>query len=270
MVGLYDSAANFDRNAVSIPVTGIIAFHPVVSKENVIADEEMGSKTLTLSSGWRPLGLMKSDGGVEEGRDDEDATEFFQEGEKIAGASTRTIKVGLAENGMNVQRFLEGKDPDTNGVVYVDDSLPDAKFLVFSATRFKNGTEERRTGVGRIKAIEVDQETRGEVRAKSVTIEWVPSDLFKGKPYKRWTGVPGGVVIKLDKMTASVKENETVQLIATVEPDGQEIAWKSSDPLTATVEGGLVTGVKTGGPITITASAGGSSATCAVTVTSAD
>lgn len=269
MASLYESSENFDLNSVSVPVTGIIAFHPVVSQTNVIPDADMGSKTLTLPSGYRRLGLIKADGGLEEGRDDEDATEFFQEGEKLPGASTRTVKTSLAEDNANVQRLIEGKDPDSNGVIYVDAELPEAKFLLFSATKFKNGTEERRNGVARIQAIEVDQEERGAVKAKSVTFEWVPNELFNGKPFKKWHGVPGGVTITLDKTTASMKVNDTLQLTATVDPSGQSVSWTSSDAATAKVENGLVTALKTGGPVTITAEAGGKTATCAVTVTTA-
>lgn len=268
MAGLYDSTENFNLNAVSVPVTGIAAFNPIVTSAGVVPDQDMGSKTLDLGAlKYRRLGLYKQDGGVEEGRDDEDSLEFFQEGEKLSGASKRTIKIGLAEDNPNVDRLTEGKTPDSNGVIYVDASLPDAKFLLFIATKYKNGTERRRNGVARIIAIEVDQEERGSVRAKSVTFEWVPDPLFKDSPYKQWVGVPGGVTIELDKQTASVKVNETLQLNATVSPSSQSVTWKSADPLTAKVEGGLVTGLKQGGPIAITAEAGGKSSVCQVTVT---
>lgn len=270
MAGLYDSSENFDLNSVSVPVTGIAAFNPTITSAGVVPDTDMGSKTLDLGKlHYLRLGLYKQDGGVEEGRNDEDPMEFFQEGEKLAGASQRTIKIGLAEDNANVDRLTEGKTPDSNGVIYVDASLPDAKFLLFVATKYKNGTERRRNGVARISAIEVDQEERGSVRAKSVTFEWVPDPLFNDSPYKQWVGVPGGVTIDISQKTASVKVNETLQLNATVSPSSQRVTWKSADPLTAKVEGGLVTGVKAGGPIAITAEAGGKSATCQVTVTGA-
>ena len=269
MSGLYDSTTNFDLNSVGVPVTGIAAFCLAVTAENVIKDTDLGGPSLALPAGYLRLGLYKEDGGVEEGRDDEDATSFFQEGEKLAGASTQTVSVGLAEDNVNVNRLIDGKEPDENGVVYVDSSLPDAKFILFIATRYKNGFELRRNGVARIQSVEVDQEERGSVKAKKVTFEWVPDALFNNAPYKKWLGVPGGITVQLDQQPASVAVSKTIVLHATVTPsNGQTIVWTSSDPLTAKVENGTVTGVKAGGPVTITASVGKQKATCKVTVQS--
>lgn len=54
--------------------------------------------------------------------------------------------------------------------------------------------------------------------------------------------------INLDKYDLSLVPNETVQLTATVEPAGAicEIVWASSDPTVASVNNGLVTGLKQG------------------------
>ena len=68
MAGLYDSTENFNLNAVSVPVTGIAAFNPIVTSAGVVPDQDMGSKTLDLGAlKYRRLGLYKQDGGVEEG-----------------------------------------------------------------------------------------------------------------------------------------------------------------------------------------------------------
>ena len=185
-----DIAGN-DLSAVGVPITGFAAVCWEVAEANVIADTEMGKATVTLAAEkWHYLGLFKDDGGAETGSDSEDATEFFQQGYKLAGLSTRTIKLGLAEDNPVVQRLLDGKEPNANGVVYVEASDPSEPFLLFSATQFKNGFVERRHGVARISEIEVDQEERGSVRAKSVTFEWVPSPLFQNLPYKKWFGKP--------------------------------------------------------------------------------
>lgn len=72
--------------------------------------------------------------------------------------------------------------------------------------------------------------------------------------------------------TASVEVGDTVQLNATLTPNGATgtITWTSSADTTATVdETGLVTGVEAG-TATITASCGGYSDTCVVTVTDTD
>lgn len=72
--------------------------------------------------------------------------------------------------------------------------------------------------------------------------------------------------------TASVEVGDTVQLNAALTPNGATgtITWTSSADTTATVdETGLVTGVEAG-TATITASCGGYSDTCVVTVTDTD
>ncbi len=75
--------------------------------------------------------------------------------------------------------------------------------------------------------------------------------------------------INITEETAEVEEGETVTLNATVEPTGTAITWTSSDDTVATVQNGVVTGVKAG-TATITATiAGGKTDTCQVTVTAA-
>ena len=117
------TADDYDLNEVGIPITGMAAFAPLAAG-NVIADEDMGKPDITFPAAYRRLGLYKEDGGAEEGRDDKDATEFFQQGYKFPGESTQTVKIGLAEDNPNVNALIDGKEPDANGVVYVDSSLP--------------------------------------------------------------------------------------------------------------------------------------------------
>ena len=66
--------------------------------------------------------------------------------------------------------------------------------------------------------------------------------------------------------TSLTLNNDTPQtLTATVVPSGSTVTWTSSDESVATVVGGIVTGVSNGSCV-ITATAGGRSANCAVTV----
>lgn len=267
-MALYTSD-DYDLNAVGIPLTGLAAFAPV-TEANVIPDADMGSPTIKLPSAYRQLGLYKDDGGPQDDRDDDDALEFFQDGFKLPGNSTVTVEIGLAEDNLNVNALIDGKEPDENGVVYVDASLPAATFIFFVATRFKNGMELRRNGVARVQSIEVDQEERGSVRGKSVTFEWVPDPLFKMSPFKKWFGTPGSITLDVAPKAVSVEENKTTKLTATTSPSGLQVTWKSADEATATVASdGTVTGVKAGGPVTITASAGSAKSTTQVTVTAA-
>lgn len=74
--------------------------------------------------------------------------------------------------------------------------------------------------------------------------------------------------VTLDKATAELTVGNKVTLTATVTPTtatDKTVTWASSDTSVATVASGVVTAVKIG-TATITATAGGKSATCAITV----
>ena len=91
------------------------------------------------------------------------------------------------------------------------------------------------------------------------------------------TGSSGGetdVAVKsvsLDKTSLTLVEGNSETLTATVTPDNainKTVTWSSSNTAVATVENGVVKAVSAG-TVTITATAGGKSATCAVTVSAA-
>lgn len=265
-VTLYNST-DFDLNAVGIPLTGMAAYAPVTDG-SVISDTDLGSPTITLPPAYKSLGLYVEDGGPQDDRNDDDALEFFQDGYKLPGNSTISVEIGLAEDNPAVQALIDGKTPDEHGVIYVDASLPATTFLLFVATRFKNGSELRRNGVARISKIEIDQEKRGDVRTKKVTFEWVPDPLFKMSPFKKWFGTPGTVSISIDPKTVSVAKDKTTKLTATTSPSGLQVTWESvNDQIAKVGTDGTVTGVAEGGPVNITATAGSATATAAVTVT---
>ena len=74
--------------------------------------------------------------------------------------------------------------------------------------------------------------------------------------------------VSLNTATIEMTEGDTYNLIATVLPKNAEfdgVKWASSNVSVASVSNGTVTGLKSG-TSTITASAGGKSATCSVTV----
>lgn len=77
--------------------------------------------------------------------------------------------------------------------------------------------------------------------------------------------------VSLNKTTVKLKQNETVQLTATVSPadaTDKTLKWNSSNTAVATVTNGLVKAVKEG-TATITVTVGDKSATCSVTVSNA-
>lgn len=183
-----DSQGN-DLSAVGVPIGGLVAFAEY-AEENVITDAQMGVTPLELPVGYKMLGLVKQDGAPQHQRESGDALEFWQKGYKLAGEGTRSVQVNLAENNAAVLKLVEGKEADENGVIYVDSNLPDARVILFMATKFKGGAEDRYNGAAQVTAVEVDQDTRGEVRGRSVTLEWAEDPLFDGSPFKLWHGSP--------------------------------------------------------------------------------
>ncbi len=74
--------------------------------------------------------------------------------------------------------------------------------------------------------------------------------------------------VTLDRTSVTLEEGQTTTLTATISPndaDEQTVTWATSNAAVATVANGVVTAVVEG-TATITASAGGKSATCVVTV----
>ena len=74
--------------------------------------------------------------------------------------------------------------------------------------------------------------------------------------------------ISINKTSATVEEEQTLQLSAALTPSNatSSITWSSSDESIATVSGGGLVTTKVAGYATITATANGHSATCALTV----
>lgn len=182
----------YDLDGVGLPLTGKVGYAPV-SAENVITSEHGGSRTLSLPTeypAYVQLGLIKQDGGIEDGGDAGEAIEFFQKGPKLAGDDTLTIAVGLAQGDELVRRFVRGKEPDENGRIIVDSAVPGNEFLLFSEVIYKNLAIERLNGVARISELTKDKAERGTVRGWNVTMEWIPHELFDMGMYAEWVIPP--------------------------------------------------------------------------------
>ena len=93
------------------------------------------------------------------------------------------------------------------------------------------------------------------------------SHICEGVSFKAMVSKPVNG-ISLDKDEATLTEGKSMTLVATVSPDDatdKTVTWSSSNTSVATVVDGVVTAIALG-TATITATAGGYSATCVVTV----
>ena len=100
-----------------------------------------------------------------------------------------------------------------------------------------------------------------------VTLDALPNS--SGDNHYEYIALPAGttMALSLDKSTASVAHGSTTAITATTTPAGMRVTWGTSDATKATVDdAGVVTGVAAGSA-TITATFGGISKSCAVTVT---
>ncbi len=103
------------------------------------------------------------------------------------------------------------------------------------------------------------------VKSGSVTITAKASDKTATCAVKVTTPVES---ISLDRNSVTLEEGKSTTLVATVNPadaDEKTVSWSSSNSSVAIVENGVVAALSEG-ETTITASAGGKSATCKVTV----
>ena len=100
-----------------------------------------------------------------------------------------------------------------------------------------------------------------------VTLDALPN--ASGDTHYEYIALPAGttMALSLDKSTASVAHGSTTTITATTTPAGMRVTWGTSDATKATVDdAGVVTGVAAGSA-TITATFGGLSKSCTVTVT---
>ena len=108
------------------------------------------------------------------------------------------------------------------------------------------------------------------VEARSATVTLRCGNVSKSFQVTQAGGAVPVASVTLSKPSLTLMEGESETLTATVSPDNatdKTVSWSSSNPSVATVEEGKVTAMKEG-EATITAEAGGKTATCNVTVTS--
>lgn len=166
-----DAAGN-DLSAVKVPLTSFAAIGAIGG--TLLEQTALEAATLALPTGYEYLGLFTQDGGPTEEVEAGDQLYFFQPGYSLpSGSDEITETLVLAEDNPAVRRLVYGSAGTGNTHIKTG-AVPTGSFPYLRVSRYKNGTELRRNGMVHVTAIEPEQETRGEVRAVSITFayEW--------------------------------------------------------------------------------------------------
>lgn len=271
-----DSKGN-DLESVDVVITAAFAIAPY-AQENVLTSEQGGAETADLPAAYRPVGLIKSDGGATESAEAGDAIEFLQDGYTLNGDSTMTIQLGLAEFNATVRELTTGKTADANGMIAVETYTPDTKWIGYYEEVYRSGRVRRLNGVVQVTATEIDQSERGSVKGRNVTLTWKTDPWIgngKTTKYLEWHWpVVDAATVSLTPAELTVQATKTATLTAKVTPAGAALTAKSSDETKATVavNGTTVTvtgkaATDAGKPVTVSVTAGGGTAVAKVTVT---
>ena len=164
----------------------------------------------------------------------------------------KTISISLNANGGNVSPSSISRTYDSDaGIPSTYSGLPIPTRDGYSF----DGWYTAASGGSRV----TDSTKVVETQSQTIYAHWTKSDV-----------AVTGVALTQNTLTLEIGDNAT--LIATVNPSNatdKSVTWSSSNPSVATVSNGKVTAVGTGSA-TITAAAGGKSASCAVTVSAAN
>lgn len=169
----------------------------------------------------------------------------------------------------SVQKAVNGDDNVSGsmalgGMAVAIDSTDDIEH-VYVIDMLITGGAKRRIVIPYGKISEVGEITYKDDTAVGypLTIMCLPNPVDEKNHYEYVAPKP---TITLDKSTATVAVSGTTAIAATVIPSGATVTWGSSNTSIATVAAGTVTGVAAG-KATITATFGGTTAACEVTVT---
>ena len=114
--------------------------------------------------------------------------EFLQDGyKKLPLATSLTQTFSPAENNALTRKITIG-EPDAQGVYHVADIIQDAKWMVYEEETFDTGRVHRRAGVMQVTGNEPDQQERGSVTGRALTVEWMKDPLYVDAehPNTRW------------------------------------------------------------------------------------
>ena len=239
-----------DLDSVEVVLGGGIRFAPY-DEANVITPEMIAaSKTPEEVADALPeifkspesgVGLITSDGGPQDARDADDATEFYQSGYSLNADPSLTTAFTIAENNELTRRMTIG-EPDEYGVYHVSDILQNDKWIAYQEESIRGAGGKvrvrRRAGVIQLTGNEPNQSERGVVKGSAWTATWQADSLFDPnakylesyyEPASAKVAVTG-VTVTPD--TTSVKNGSSVTLTATVAPGNasdKTVTWSADD-----------------------------------------
>ena len=262
-----DSAENFTTGAVK-PLAGVAEISKTTDSTNeahyydnipAVVVSSTGSDEITISTSAIPLETLADI----TGQAYDAATGMFVEQERTPGY----FAIGYVTKDTNGNLYyvwrLKGtfNMPDQTNQTENDGTDANGQELTF--TGITTTHKFTKTGKG-AKGITVDTSANPVDETTFFSQVQTPDTVQAAAPYTV-TGI--GVI----PSTVSVDVEDTVTLTATLTPAGASgtITWTSSEETVATVNDGVVTGVSAG-TATITASCGGYSDTCTVTVSAGE
>ena len=232
--------------------------------------------TSTLPSAWAEMGYISEDGVT---NSNAPTTEKVKDwgGQVILVLTTEkpdTFKLKFLEVlNANVLETVYGEDNVTldalNGTIAVTANAAALEEYAYVIDQVLNGGALKRIVIpaGALSALGDIVYKANEAIGFEVTLDALPDS--SGNSHYDYISLAAGttMALSIDKSTLSVAHGSTSQITATTTPAGQRVRWGTSDATKATVDqSGLVTGVAAGSA-TITATMGGLSKTCAVTIT---
>lgn len=187
-----DSQGN-DITLVSVPVSGRIALAPFGT---AFPTPEAGATeplTPALDAAFKPLGLLKVDGGPGwTWEPDGDPIEFWQDGYSIpSGLADVQVVATAAEQNAWVREIKSGKTPDANGFITFDGGGHATQYVLWSEEIFKNGAIRRRVAPNvTVLSVVEDRSTRGEVLGDAFTFKVNRSPLVGNDHFGEWVLPP--------------------------------------------------------------------------------
>lgn len=280
-----------DLDSVEVVLGGGIRFAPydeanVITPEMIAAtktpEEVADALPEIFKSPESGVGLITSDGGPQDARDADDATEFYQAGYSLNADPSLTTAFTIAENNELTRRMTIG-EPDEYGVYHVTDILQNDKWIAYQEESIRGSGGKvrvrRRAGVIKLTGNEPNQSERGVVKGSAWTATWQTDSLFDPEAkylesYYEPDKIPvSGVTVTPD--TTTLKNGETTTLTASITPENaydKTVTWSADDSgakVTLTPSGTTckVTGKADSGTVNVTCTTKDGSKTDSVTVT---